>query len=152
MTDKKVNGAYPCFTLKLGNDIINDPTAVSNAFNDSFSTVADHIGTAKALVENESIGDIIKAYDSHESIVKIRSHINCDIFFYLLKKRMIMKFIHYYMILKATGYDGIPPKMLKISAHELCKLITDIINLSIKASRFPKQLKLAEVSPLFKIR
>ena len=36
MTDKKVNGAFPCFTLKLGNDVINDPTAVSNAFNDFF--------------------------------------------------------------------------------------------------------------------
>ena len=36
MTDKKVNGASPCFTLKLGNDIINDSTAVSDAFNDFF--------------------------------------------------------------------------------------------------------------------
>ena len=81
MTDKKVNGASPCFTLKLGNDFINDPTAVSNAFNAFFSTVADHIGTAKALVEDESIDDIIKAYDSHESIVKIRSHISCYNFY-----------------------------------------------------------------------
>ena len=87
MTDKKVNGASPCFTLKLGNDIINDPTAVSNAFNDFFSTVADHIGTAKALVENESRDDIIKAYDSHESIVKIRSHISCDNLFFFWRNK-----------------------------------------------------------------
>ena len=40
--------------------------------------------------------------------------------------------------------------MLQISARELCKPSTDIINLSIKSLRFPKQLKLAEVSPLFK--
>ena len=114
--------------------------------------MADNIGTAKALVENESIDDIIKAYHSHENIVKIRSHINCDIFFSFEKtnEHEIYKSLHDTDVKKATGYDGIPTKMLKISAHELCKPITDIINLSIKASRFPNQLELAEVSPLFK--
>ena len=85
-----------------------------------FSTVADHIGTAKALVENESIDDIIKAYDSHESIVKIRSHINCDNLFSFKETNdhEVYTLLHDIDVKKATGYDGIPPKMLKISAHE----------------------------------
>ena len=62
----------------------------------------------------------------------------------------VYKLLHDIDVKKATGYDGILPKMLQISARELCKPSTDIINLSIKSLRFPKQLKLAEVSPLFK--
>ena len=63
------------FTLKLRNDIVNDATVVSNAFNDLFSTVADHIGTVNELREGEATDDILKAYDDHESIIKIKSHI-----------------------------------------------------------------------------
>ena len=41
-------------------------------FYEFFSTVADHIGTPSPLVRNETIDDIVNAYDTHESIVKIR--------------------------------------------------------------------------------
>ena len=114
--------------------------------------MADHIGTGKALVENEPIDDIIKAYDSHESIVKIRLHINCDNLFSFeeTNDHEVYKLLHDIDVKKATEYDGIPPPPKnKLSAHELCKPITNTINLSIKASCFSKQLKLAEVSPMF---
>ena len=152
VTDKKVRSGSTCFTLKLGNDIINDASTVSNAFNEFFSTVADHIGTSSPLVGSETIDDIVKAYDTHESIVKIRSQINKEscFSFEAANQNQIYKLLNDTDTKKATGYDGIPPKMLKISASELCKPITNIINLSIRESCFPPQLKLAEVSPLYK--
>ena len=53
---------------------------------------------------------------------------------------------------KATGYDNIPPKILKVAAHELAFPITNLINLSVEASCFPNNLKKSELSPLFKAR
>ena len=114
--------------------------------------MADHIGTSSPLVRSETIDDIVKAYDTHESIVKVRSQINKDSCFSFeeANQTQIYKLLNDTDTKKATGYDSIPPKMLKISASELCKPITNIINLSIRESCFPPQLKLAEVSPLYK--
>ena len=53
---------------------------------------------------------------------------------------------------KATGYDNIPPKILKVAAHELAFPITNLINLSVEASCFPSNLKKSELSPLFKAK
>ena len=51
---------------------------------------------------------------------------------------------------KATGYDDIPPKLLKLGATELAPTITNLINQSIEKSHFPTALKKSESSPLFK--
>ena len=53
---------------------------------------------------------------------------------------------------KATGYDNIAPKLLKVVADELAFPITNLINLSTEASRFPSNLKKSELSPLFKAK
>ena len=51
---------------------------------------------------------------------------------------------------KATGYDNITPKILKVAADELAFSITNLINLSTEASCFPGNLKKSELPPLFK--
>ena len=51
---------------------------------------------------------------------------------------------------KATGYDRIPPRLLRLASEELSRPITAIINSSIKTSHFPEPLKQAEVTPLYK--
>ena len=51
---------------------------------------------------------------------------------------------------KATGYDDIPPKLLKLGATELTPTITNLINQSIEKCRFPPALKKSELSRLYK--
>ena len=51
---------------------------------------------------------------------------------------------------KATGYDDIPPKLLKLGATELAPTIINLINQSIEKCRFPTALKKSELSPLYK--
>ena len=51
---------------------------------------------------------------------------------------------------KATGYDGIPCKLLKIGAYPLAEILCKLINISTSECRFPDKLKLAEISALFK--
>ncbi len=50
----------------------------------------------------------------------------------------------------ATGYDNIPPKIVKICSNELSVTLTELINHSFETSRFPEYMKKAEISPLFK--
>ena len=52
---------------------------------------------------------------------------------------------------KSTGYDNVPPKLVKLGAMQLCIPVTSLINRSIKSyCIFPDLLKGAEVTPIFK--
>ena len=51
---------------------------------------------------------------------------------------------------KATGCDEKPAKILKIVSQNLATPPASISNASIKQSRFPQDLKLAHVSPVYK--
>ena len=51
---------------------------------------------------------------------------------------------------KAAGIDNLQGKFLKDSAHVLAKPITQLYNLSIKLSSFPRCCKIAEFKPIFK--
>ena len=63
---------------------------------------------------------------------------------------MIMKSIHYQIILMQRKPPGMMAYITKFkkNAQELCKPVTVNKNLPIKASRFPKQVMLCEVSVL----
>ena len=52
-------------------------------------------------------------------------------------------------IRKATGYDNIPAKLLRLAHNELTYPITNLVNNSMAMSTFPGQLKCAELSPLY---
>jgi hypothetical protein len=51
---------------------------------------------------------------------------------------------------KATGYDSLPPRLLKMCAPALVDIITKLANRIISEGTFPNALKKAEVSPIFK--
>jgi hypothetical protein len=53
-------------------------------------------------------------------------------------------------IKKATGFDGISAKMIKLAKPVVTGPITSLINKSIETSIFPDQLKVVQVKPLFK--
>ena len=51
---------------------------------------------------------------------------------------------------KATGLDGIGPRILKLACHIISPSIADLINKSITTGHFPNQLKIAKGFPIFK--
>ena len=59
---------------------------------------------------------------------------------------------NYLQSLKSTssGYDEIPPFILKHTATQISGPLTHIINLTLKTGSFPDELKKAKVIPLFK--
>ena len=62
----------------------------------------------------------------------------------------MVKFLSTLDISKATGLDGIGPKLLKISSGIITKSITYIVNNCIRSGKFPTSWKLAKVNPLYK--
>ena len=53
-------------------------------------------------------------------------------------------------ISKACGHDKIPPKLLRDSAIVIAPILSHIFNQSINTGIFPKFLKTAVISPLYK--
>ena len=51
---------------------------------------------------------------------------------------------------KAAGIDSLGPRLLKLAAPMIYKPLTVIINKSINTGKFPDELKLAKVTPIFK--
>ena len=53
-------------------------------------------------------------------------------------------------ISKATGYDGISNKIIRLCSEGLYKPFTSLINTSFRLGQYPSAWKLANVLPLFK--
>ena len=53
-------------------------------------------------------------------------------------------------IKKATTFKNIPPKVLKSSAHNCSETLAKLCNDTMNNSEFPDELKLAEVTAIFR--
>ena len=62
----------------------------------------------------------------------------------------VVSFISRFDASKATGIDGLGPRIIKLAAHVIAPSITKLINRSIITGIFPSQLKLAKVFPIYK--
>ena len=51
---------------------------------------------------------------------------------------------------KSAGYDNIPGKLLRLAHSALAPALTQLVNSCIKSSKFPMNMKLAELSPVYK--
>ena len=53
-------------------------------------------------------------------------------------------------IVLLTGHDGLKSIYIKLSGTHLCNSLCDLFNMCVTASFFPSEIKLAEISPIFK--
>ena len=51
---------------------------------------------------------------------------------------------------RATGYDILPARLLKIGCDILCYSVCYLVNMSFRICSFPNSLKHAEISPIHK--
>ena len=91
-----------------------------------------------------------KADDAHPSIVEIKNnHPDLaleNISFSEIDEEFVGKRINKINVKKATGIDGISPKLL----HFVKPVITKIVNLAITSSTFSARIKGAQVAPVHK--
>ena len=99
-----------------------------------------------------SADEVIDHYKHHPSIKLINDQVNNNQQFNFtpVNDTTTKKKLKSLQTNKASGFDNIPPKFLKIGATHLSQSLTPILNNSINTRIFPNYNKIAEVSPLYK--
>jgi len=141
--------------LSQGNDIINDDNDVCEMFNTYYVNVTDTIGNEAPLSHSDNIIDIISEYSNHPSILQIREHVGFDTAnnpfnFRRVTSAEIKKKLNGLNVRKATGYDEMPARFLKLGANVLCHTLQPLLNRCLINTVYPDCLKPANVSPIFK--
>ena len=142
--------------LKEGDSIVSDTKEICNIFNHFFSTVADGIGLNDSIDTTSTgfIKNVINKHSTHPSVIKIYEMMSenkrPEFKFVKLNHQTMQKYLKQVKVNKATGYDGIPAKMIQMCDEDLCGILTEIINECFDMSIYPDDMKRAEVSPLFK--
>ena len=107
-----------------------------------------------SLAENDSvtIDKIIKHYENHPSICKIKNNQNKNKTFEFPEAKVenINKIIKSLNPKKATGPDGIPIKVIMSANNIIDSHITNIINQDLNIDKYSEEAKTALVRPLFK--
>ena len=139
---------------------MSNESYVAETFNSFFVTITDSLG----IIENENIilasedfsdpiDEIVLKFSRHPSIQKIRSlDVNNGSFsFEKVSIENIKNGISELNPAKATTFKSIPPKLLKSASEIVSEPLQIIFNNSVvEHSSFPDELKLADVSSLFK--
>ena len=143
--------------LQENDKIITNTQEICEIFNTYFTTVANNFGFDDSIPPDFDTEDgfsnmIKKKHCRHPGILKIRENISRDsVFdFQCIHAPDIMQIIKGFDAKKAQGYDMMPMKLLQKSAPYIAPYIAKLVNNSFNKGVFPGDLKLAEVSSLFK--
>ena len=134
------------------NNIVNQSIDVANIFNEYYVNVTKEIGEVDTIYEHDDIESILETHLNHDAVKYITEKcVNNQTFsFNLVSQDHIYTKLCKTNVNKATGWDSIPPKLIKLGAESLCVPIHYLVNKSIQSSVFPDSLKRAEVIPIFK--
>ena len=128
--------SYPEIMKNNGN-FFTEPINIAEGFNNYFSTIAEnlqekivHVGEdfSKYLKNPVKQSFVMESVDSREILLTIE----------LLDDK------------KASGPYSIPTNILKLIKNNICYPLKEIINLSFATGKYPKNLKIAKVNPIYK--
>ena len=144
-------------TLIENNVIITDDMKLSETFNEFFNNAVQNLNIGyyepnEVTTEDDPILRLVEKFKDHPSILKIKEVTNTNerFSFKAINLTSVTREILNLDISKANPIDAIPAKILK-SNHDIFapKILIDF-NTSIETGVFPKNQKLADVSPVFK--
>ncbi len=148
----KKNKTQRNIILKEGDSVITNISELCEIFANCFSTVANSIGSPDQIDMSKSdfLYDTIEKHTNHNSIKAILEQHKCNETFEF--KQIDIDYVYKLLcklnIHKAMAYDNVPPKMVKICAVELSVTLTEFVNYAFKKSRFPDDMKRAEIFPI----
>ena len=157
-SDKQTNSKKEMTLIENG-EIITDEHLVAEKLNNFFTDVIENLDIEPflATVTNEdndidSIDFIVKKYNNHPSILKIKGHVtnNKSFSFKTISENEILKLIKNLDIHKACVEDDIPTKSLIENSDIISNYIANFYNDSIKNQFFPESLKFANLIPIYK--
>ena len=146
--------------LEENGNLIEDNKELSEIFNNFYVNIIESTTGKKPMASNppsycsqdEELDHIIRQFNNHPSILKIKENILVLVFFSLSNATEddILRILLSLDITKGAGYDTLPPKVIKLAADIIAKPLSEIINLSKFNCLFPDMQKFATVTPAFK--
>ncbi len=140
--------------LREGDEVVTDTNEVCNIFNDYYINAVNDLCEDECVKLDGSIEHIEKVYANHPSVQAIKRNQETDSVtkfeFQLVTNEALCNKMKCLKSNKACGFDGQPPRLIKLGAPVLSLSMLPIVNLSISTSIFPCELKKAEISPVFK--
>ena len=134
--------------------IIADKSQTCEILNEFFSTIAESIGEPDSIdIDSpDYLQQILSKHENHPSVQAITSnvHVQNEFEFHHVSQDTVHKMLNKLKTSKATGFDELPPKVIKMCSTELTPMLTDLINTSIDNKQFPDEMKKAEISPIYK--
>ena len=96
--------------------------------------------------------DAVLKHTAHESIALIKQHTApCENFRFRVVSHATFKYyIDQLKPDKASGFDGLKAKFMKLSDNKCIRFMCDVFNKCVCTNVFPSSRKLAEISPIYK--
>ena len=114
-------------------NVINKQEMVASCFNDYFINMAKDIGPDDCLYVEDNVTSCTVKYEHHVSIETIKTFMECttnnfDFNFQDIDTRCVKTLLQQLNCHKATGYDLLPAKILKIASQMLCFPLLMLVN------------------------
>ena len=137
--------------MRENDDIVSEPAQVASIFNEYYISIAQYKGVSDSI-ENMTFDDIILRHAKHKSIVLINDTITTSSTFDFqeIDSGIMLKYINDLSLNKAPGYDGLQPFFVKTAGNVIASSLCAIFNKCVTDHSFPSQMKLSEISPIFK--
>ena len=120
------------------NRIVHNEEIIANIMNNYFTNITTHLKLKPSKIDPKAnLESIIDTFQNHESVQRI-------------KLANVKKEILNLSSKKATRKGDIPAKILKNSINTYLSELTILINNCLKEGVFPDDLKLADITPIFK--
>ena len=143
-------------SLYYDGKVVSEPADVCRLFNDYYINVACNIGTVDEIDAYDTSESCISRHAKHPSITLIRTSMqetqpeNMEFNFNTVNVQAIKDHLQCLNSKKATGYDKLPSRLLKVGSNTLCYSICHLVNVCISSCVFPSSLKCAEICPVYK--
>ena len=125
---------------------MKDQIKVTEILADHFATIADGIGGTDAELWN------LNDFNDHPSVQLIKEKSRgCETFdFQEVNPTQVKSVLESLDVNKATGYDAIPAKILKVRAEEISLPLSTLYNSCIKKGQWPCDFKKGNWTPVYK--
>ena len=102
-------------------------------------------------MSHDPLVNAIRKYENHPSIIKIKSSVETtQLFnFNFVNSDGVSKIINSLDPTKKSSGD-IPTKTIKVANKQVCKDLANCTNECIRQNKFPNELKIADITPIFK--
>jgi hypothetical protein len=131
--------------VNINSTLTSNPLSIANAFNSSFSTVAEDLITKNFSGKTPGI--------NNDPLTFLRQNLNKSFPYIKLKNITtfeISEIIHSLKPKDSHGCDEVSTRVLKISTPYIISPLTYIFNKTLATGIFPDRLKFCEVKRLFK--